>query len=238
MNLVFKRTKSLPGKLVQSINKITAATEEDWDSFSYLITCTTSVEASRNLTDKCVSIRFHVYVCLFNMLSFLIIQSVTGFYNYAHKYQVCKKCQRIQNQSQNRDLITQILTNKCERHTEEVTWQKLVCWTHTASWRSPGPFWSLEGTLQCKLEPTASRHGSGRRVHPACYARRLHHVCCLSSIGSPKNLLFSHLWRSAHSLEQWLAVWPSHRRSPCCLHFVNDVTALWRSFLQLHSELA
>lgn len=28
-----------------------------------------------------------------------------------------------------------------------------------------------------------------------------HRVCCLSSIGSPRNLLFSHLWRSVHSKE-------------------------------------
>ncbi len=150
------------------------------------------------------------------MLSFLIIQSVTGFYNYAHKYQVCKKCQRIQNQSQNRDLITQILTNTCEKHTEEVTWQKLVCWTHTASWRSPGPFWSLEGTLQCKLEPTASRHGSGRRVHPACYARRLHlsQKCFRFNSIDPQTAPFM---KASMKTQDW-------RHSPCLLSLFHWVT--------------
>lgn len=42
-----------------------------------------------------------------------------------------------------------------------------------------------------------------------------HHVCCLSSIGSPKNLLFSHLWRSAHSKDSiifgWLQSTPHYR---------------------------
>lgn len=99
------------------------------------------------------------------------------------------------------------------------TWQKPAWWTHTASWRFPELSGSLEAVFGCRLELTVSQRRWGCRVHPACVVRRHrlsqreeksldeshsvfkqrhiwfvpHRVCCLSSTGSPKNLLLSRL---------------------------------------------
>lgn len=74
-----------------------------------------------------------------------------------------------------------------------ITWQILVWWTHMASWHSPGLSGSLEASLQCKQEPTASPHGWGCRVHPACFVRRLH----LSQEAKGVNECFR--WNSSHN---------------------------------------